>query len=231
MLALLMALYFSGVAPLQQVVAPSVSFLPPYYWREFGLLEGLQNLCLLVTLLAALSAARVTRLRLDRMLLGLMMVGALFVLLEETDYGRHFFDLVRGQAGSLDPERWRRNLHSVTMADGQMLASWFKLAARLVLVTWFLLLPLLWRPPPGGWVARFLPSRWFTATVMLLLMVSALAHGLDDRGLGIIHGSQGNLHKNISEFGELLLYYLAMVYTVETAGRCVGGAETPDPAE
>lgn len=44
---LLIGMYFSGIAWLQSVVAPTVPGMQAYSWREFGILEWPQNLLLL----------------------------------------------------------------------------------------------------------------------------------------------------------------------------------------
>lgn len=59
-------------------------------------------------------------------------------------------------------------------------------------------------------------------TVMLTVLLSWLAHALDDAGLAVIDGVPGNLEKNISEFRELNIYYLFLLYAAELRGRLTG---------
>jgi len=67
---------------------------------------------------------------------------------------------------------------------------------------------------------RLVPSRWCIATVAIMFVTARLAHWLDDLGAGIIDGVQGNLHQNISEFRELSLYFLILLYVLSLLQRC-----------
>jgi len=80
---------------------------------------------------------------------------------------------------------------------------------------------MLWGETRNRTLRLLVPSKWVLAAVAVTIVVSWLAHVLDDAGLGIINGVQGNLHLNISEFRELNIYYLFLVYAAVLHERLV----------
>ena len=118
---LFLGLYFSGVGGLQQVVAPTINWLPQNSWREFGLLEQLQNLLLLAVLtILVLGAFRKTGV-LDK---GIMVAGSivfLFLFLEEIDYGINFYEYLTGGDSGIRLRNWHNQ-----ESDGQQNISRFK---------------------------------------------------------------------------------------------------------
>ncbi len=75
-----------------------------------------------------------------------------------------------------------------------------------------MLAPLLLSSVRNAFIRLLLPSRWMIATVVLIVLLSFLAHTLEDAGYAMIGGAQGNLYKNVSEFRELNMYYLFLLY-------------------
>lgn len=217
----MIALYFSGVYSLQNLVAPTLEGMEPYSWREFGALELLQNfllLCLLFYLLRSLRMAD----GLPVLVFLVTLTGLVaFVLLEEIDYGAHLVDLFTGRPPNLSPESWDRNLHNRTLASGEMVASYMKLAANILILGGFVIAPLVFGDSRNRTVRLLTPSKWVIATVAVAIAVSWLAHTLDDAGFGIINDVQGNLYLNISEFREACVYYLFLVYAAVLHERLV----------
>lgn len=210
---LLMAMYFSGNAFLQNIVAPDMDNMPLFSAREFGALEMLQNfylLCIGFYSIRCFMAARNIWIRLVALFLVLISV---FVLLEEIDYAAPFIEYFTGDHGSLAPETWDRNWHNKTSASGVQNVSYLKLIANFGLLTGFVLAPLLLSSVRNRTLKLLIPSRWMIATVILVVLLSLLAHYLDDAGHSLISGKPGNLEKNISEFRELNMYYIFLLYT------------------
>jgi hypothetical protein len=209
---LLIALYFSGNDYLQQWVAPKIDNMPLFSAREFGALEILQNILLLgIVFYAARCLVAAGDWWVKLAALFLVMVSV-FTFLEEIDYGIHVVEYFTGEYGSLDPEGWNRNWHNKTGADGVQNVGMVKLVAKIGLLSGFVLAPLLLFSSRNRTIRMLLPSRWTIATVVLIALLSVLAHYLDDAGYSVICGEPGNLHKNISEFRELNMYYLMLVY-------------------
>jgi len=218
---LLMAMYFSGNAYLQNIVAPSIDNMPLFSAREFGALEILQNfflLCIVFYSLRCLMAARDGWVKLAALLL---VVISVFTFLEEIDYGTHFLEYFTGEYGSLAQETWNRNWHNKTGPGGVQNVSYLKLATNIGMLTGFVLAPLFLSSVRNPTIRTLVPSRWMITTVVLIVLLSLLAHYLDDAGHSFIGGKPGNLHKNISEFRELNMYYLFLLYTAILHERIV----------
>lgn len=212
---LMMGLYFSGSVPLQQLVAPTIEGLPPFSWREFGIPEMLQNAFLIwIIVVLVRSALEAGHASLSALFV-LLAMGFVFVLLEELDYGQHFIEWFGGAEASLNPEEWDRNIHNRTTAEGVQYGSYMKTVATATLVSVFLVAPFLLNRSRFQLVRLFTPSRWAAATVLLIALLSRIAHMLDGAGLAEINGVPGNLEHNISEFRELNMYYLFLIYFAE----------------
>ncbi|MEE4217587.1 MAG: hypothetical protein V2I48_08265 [Xanthomonadales bacterium] len=214
----LMALYFSGVQTLQSIVAPSIEGLPAFSWREFGALETMQNLVLLAIIFQLVEA--LIRLRGPCVKLGctVLLTFTAFLFLEEIDYGAHWVGLLTEQKQPLSPHTWGRNVHNRLTEDGVQYGSYMKAASKVIVVLVFVAAPFLLRRSTQLAVRLLRPSRWMAATAFLMFLLSLLAHALDQAGLSEINGIRGNLQYNISEFRELNLYYLFLLYFVDL--RC-----------
>lgn len=216
---LMMGLYFSGSAPLQQLVAPTIEGLPPFSWREFGIPEMLQNVILIwIVVVLVRSALEAGHASLSSLFV-LLAMGFVFVLLEELDYGQHFIEWFGGADASLNPEEWDRNIHNRFTEEGVQYGSYMKSVATATLVSVFLVAPFLLNRSRFQLARLFTPSRWAAATVLLIALLSRIAHMLDGAGLAEINGVPGNLEHNISEFRELNMYYLFLIYFAELNQR------------
>ena len=211
---LFLGMYFSGVGGLQQVVAPTINWLPQNSWREFGLLEQLQNLLLLAVLtILVLGAFRKTGV-LDK---GIMVAGSivfLFLFLEEIDYGINFYEYLTGGDSGIRLRNWHNQ-----ESDGQQNISRFKQIMDGMMFLLFFLLPLVKNKIPIPFVQDIAPSRWFILGFALTISYARLAHFLDDQGMATINGVEGNLSSNISEFRELSNYYFFMIYALHLVRR------------
>ncbi|MCP4046884.1 MAG: hypothetical protein GY732_12965 [Gammaproteobacteria bacterium] len=209
----LMAMYFSGNAYLQNIVAPTMDTMPLFSAREFGALEMLQNLFLLFVIAYSVRCLLAAHKRWVKLVAFVLVLISVFTLLEEIDYGIHFVEYFTGQHGSLAQETWNRNWHNKTNADGTQYVSYIKLAASIALLFGFVLAPFVLSRTGNSVIQLLLPSKWMASTVILLVSLSFLAHWLDDAGYAIIGEAPGNLYKNVSEFRELNMYYILLLYT------------------
>lgn len=218
---ILMALYFSQNTYLQGLVAPNIENVWFFVRREFGALEMLQNLVLLAVLFVTLRCLPLSPDRLTKVFLVLVFAATAFLFLEEIDYGTHFIDLASEESRPLRRAA-ERNIHNRAIGDGVQLGSYFNLAAKLTVVFGFVLAPLLLHRSRHPALRLLVPSRWCIATVALMFLVSRVAHGLDDAGLGTTDGERGGLALNISEFRELNMYILALLYVLALRARLDG---------
>jgi len=211
--------YFSGIPVLQQIVSPRIGWLHPDSGRELGLLENLQNLCLIVMAGVFFRGFRRKSLPLERAAFGFLTLVAVFVLLEEIDYGTHFYDAIFRRSGEALVARPPRNLHNGGDAT--------KIIKNLVdagMVLLFFVFPLL-RSKLRRPLFRYLtPDPYAILTLAAMLGLKWLAHGLQDAGFGVT----GGIGKNISEFRELNTYYLFLIYAIDIVfRRTCGHAPAP----
>jgi hypothetical protein len=203
----LLVMYFSGNYWAQQVIAPTVNWLPENSQREFGLIEILQLLLLLKLVLIFIGYLITSQQWQIRAVCLVVIGGFSFILLEEIDYGIHFYEIATHSDSGLEVRNW----HNLGTGQGNRI---FKSILDLVIFLWFFLLPLITPSMRAKPFSNFVPSRWFSVAVLIGFCVSRLAHQLEDLGFDVINGVHGNLHKNISEFRELNTYYLLALYAL-----------------
>ena len=223
-------MYFSGHIVLQRLVSPKLPPLPLNIWREFGLLENLQNLFLLSTAGIALLGALRGQGRRRRLGFALAAALATFIFLEEVDYGVQWAHYLR--ADQLDwfrPEtEWPAelteqsrvieafNLHT----SGARFKS-MKRAADIFVAVFFGLVPLVAARFRPGRLASWAPDRFMVFTVIAMAALRVMTHLLAfweeqtvQRVLaaGGTPWELGSIRFNLSEFGELLVYYCFLLY-------------------
>lgn len=201
-IATMIAMYFSGVDVLVELIAPGGN-------RELGIVENAQHLILLVLLGFVIVVFRRSWGG-ERLAWGMVAAAVAFMLLEELDYGLHYIEAVRGlPEGSLAKVR---NIHNAN----QGVSPRMKNVGDLVTLLLFVVFPLLaWRRADQPLIRYFAPSRLAVLTVVIVFLLSRVAHLLEDVGIN----AQGSLHGNISEFRELSTYYLWLLYFVELGYR------------
>jgi hypothetical protein len=187
-------MYFSGIPWMAEVIAPS-------YDREFGLLENLQALLIVCTLVVLIATALLPMRLAFRIVAVLACVGAAAMFLEEIDYGLHWLEWVRGIQPGTGAKT--RNLHN----QGRNTAN-LKLIANLILGALFALLPYIDRLKQYRLVKAVCPSRMLVFTVLATVLVALLHHLLDPYNLP----TNRALDSNQSEFEEMLIYYAFFVY-------------------
>jgi hypothetical protein len=197
----LMAMYFSGIDPLRQAVAPRLN-------REFGLLENIQHMILIAIIVLGYRALRASRSQLRRSMFLFIVVVTAWMFLEEVDYGLHWWELAAG----VPPEDRAtvRNLHNIggTTQD-------IKFVGNTVMILLFVVLPFVGRKSASAWWRYFRPSRFLVITAVVTFLLARLAHYLADGG----YYPDGPISSNISEFREVMVYYVWLVYFCSLARR------------
>lgn len=204
----LIAMYFSGVDILQKIVSPNMPRMHRGMGREFGLLENLQNLYLLAMVAMAAYAVKRKTLTWERMGWAVLTLFSIFIFLEEIDYGLHYYEYARGVT-LLDAAEVR-NIHN--QGDN---TSVMKRGVDILLIGLFLIIPLACANSSKALIRYITPTRWFILTLASMFILSRLAHGLKGAGFG----EGGTINKNLSEFRELTVYYMFMVYIFELVYR------------
>ena len=100
--------HFSGLPFLSNLIVPAMDGIAGDSYREFGLLENIQHLYLIVSVVLAGYGVKTYTVLWQKLVMGLVMCGFVFLFLEEIDYGRHYYDFF------VRPEQFAviRNLHN-----------------------------------------------------------------------------------------------------------------------
>jgi hypothetical protein len=215
---LLVGLYFSGIPWMQSFVAPEIN-------REFGALESLEHLLLLAITLMAIQGIRRKPTLKEKWALTFGAVGSFFLLLEEIDYGIHYLEYFRGELFE-----GKRNLHNFVLNPyGLDFDAVVSPIVYVVLGVFFCVLPLIimkdaqpfWsylkiepvmaRLSARPWLRYITPEPYSIGTIAAMVLVVQVAFFLDKIDVHSNHELKGN----ISEFGELFVHYLLLLYVVE----------------
>ncbi len=200
----LIGMYFSGIRTLQSIIVPEVS-TNKYINREFGLLENLQNLVLLI--IAMFVVRNIIRIKSGYRWIGILLaMGAVFFFLEEIDYGWHYRELIFGLPEYVK-EGYFRNIHNSN--DG-LLRRIIQTVAMVSLIGLFILLPILKGRSQNLNNIKLIPGIPFSISGIGLLVITGVAYLLEY----INPDMYDPLNNNTGEFTELWYYYLAFLYIV-----------------
>ncbi len=208
--------YFSGVHVLQQLIAPTINKANFSFaqMREFGILEITQNILLIAIIWVLAKGFMREHKWLVKGLFGAGVAAFVFLFLEEVDYGLHIYKYFSGELSDTQSMNWHNKWD-----DGVERATKLKKANDAVNSLWFFLIPLAlgWMKNPkivANFFYKIVPTRWFALGFFIAFLCSKGAHQLDDMGLAIINGQNGNLENTIAEFRETSIYYLYLLYAI-----------------
>ncbi|MEA1928273.1 MAG: hypothetical protein U9N73_08695 [Candidatus Auribacterota bacterium] len=188
--------YFSGNLRLQELITPVMN-------REYGLLENFQNLLLLAVILLSGYGIIRKRLPLEKIFLGCILAGALFLFLEEIDYGRLHYYYISG-----NPIHDRENAQDWNLHNLSDLNHFMKLGLDIGMIVFFIIFPMVTWKSTSRMIRYLRPDPWFMLTMVLMLVVSRYSKALARAGLGM----DGALRSNTAEFREVIVYYVFLVY-------------------
>lgn len=203
---LMIDMQFSGIDLLRNIIAPSIDGIYANSQRELGLLENLQNIVLLAMIIICVMGFRKKTFWLEKAGLGFIACCTLFLLLEEMDYGLHFYELIRGIKA--DEAIQDRNFHNVGDRTQTL-----KQLGDIGLILIFVIAPFALMKSRNRYIQYLLPDRYSVITLAGSLILSSLAHWLNDHG----YAEEGVFKSNISEFREYQTYWLCMLYVRELA--------------
>jgi len=191
------AMYFSGIGWMEQIIAPT-------YDREFGLLENLDALLILCTLVILLKMAFLPMRPIFRVavVFGCIVTGLMF--LEEIDYGLHWIERMKGIPPGQGAQI--RNIHNQGQNTNDL-----KTVANVILAALFVFLPYVDRLKRFRLVKMASPSKMILFSVIATVLIALTHQVLEPFNLP----SNGVLNSNQSEFEELLMYYTFFVYFQE----------------
>jgi hypothetical protein len=199
-----MMCYFQGPDWLQEFAASS-------YNREFGLVENTQNAILLVTVYMAF---RLLLIRYTGWLkIGYLVIfsTAVFVFLEEIDYGHHYVNYLNN--ADAKQRGINHNIHNIGNMNNQL-----RLFFYIIIAIFIIILPYVRPSRLPSFITHFVPDIRIQLTVLAFPVISKMAGIFND----LSYFTNLALDGNISEFEELPLYYLFLLYVYKLHQREFG---------
>ena len=194
-------IYFYNLFGLEDFIAPRLN-------REFGLIENIQLLLLILIFITAVKGVRTREHKIEKY--GFMLIAILtaWIFLEEIDYGLHYYDHLTGKKEITKVvvfDKEVRNVHN----NGPM-QNLFKLTAYGVVIIFFVILPFL----PAKYKERYpllnllSPSKYMIAPAVCMLILNQIALYLYHK----YNTPTSALTANVSEFEEIMIYYILLLY-------------------
>jgi len=190
---------------LSEIIAPEIN-------REFGIAENIQLFLLILIFVYSVKGIRQRATQIEKYGYLLLSVATAFIFLEEIDYGLHYYDHLTDQNNYTVTKLAvfdGRNIHN---REGNTL-NVFKMASYIIIVLFFVVLPLL----PAKIKQKFSllgyisPSRFIITTAFSLLILNQVALYICQN----YDYSNPSLNANVSEFEEIMTYYIILLYTRE----------------
>jgi len=191
-------MYFSGPLWIQNLTAHS-------YNREFGILENLENILLIgVIIFSFILLKNAGNLTLKIIyLLGL--VASAFMLLEEIDYGFHYWNFFKGIRPQDDPVI--HNIHN----QGKNTIKILMWTGYAIILLFIVVMPHINKKKLPEWLVNFVPSIKLHFTVLSLPFISRFPHILNNMNFE----TNMSLYHNLSEFEEFAIYYIFFLFFYE----------------
>ena len=219
LLTLIFIFYFDPLG-LSKYIAPESN-------REFGLVENIQLLLLILIFIYCIKGIQNHFAKVVKFVFGIVAAATLFMILEETDYGLHFYDYIAGKSKEDDTHimvfnEEVRNFHNY----GNVNLNILKLLSYLLIVIMFVIVPLLPESikRKNGLLNYLSPTRFIISTALSLLILNQVALYINRNFVY----SNRSLDHNVSEFEEIMTYYIILLYVREIVGKGVGKVEVVD---
>lgn len=197
-------IYYFDLFGWQEFIAPKTN-------REFGVVQNIQLLLLVIIFFLALKGNRRSKLSIVKYGFAAIAIATVILFFEEIDYGLHYYDYLLGHTQTTEVmifDQGLRNIH-----NNGPLQNIFKLAAYATIVMLFVIFPLVTagkkiRSP----LFRFLsPSVFIVTTAISLLLLNQFALYLYRK----YNSENLSLSGNVSEFEEIMIYYIVLLYINE----------------
>lgn len=196
----LITMYFSGVKWAMELVCPTVNW-------ELGIVENLQLLLILLIFAISLMGIKRKDLKLEKFALGFLAFFALFVFLEEIDYGLHYVEYFKGESNTLFRDvTGSKNLHN--MGNNARL---FKRSIYPLMALLFIIGPLYAHKIKHSLIQYLTPSKAIVFTAIITIFSYLVPRLLVDWNIF----PDGGFKRNIGEFSELMIYYIFFLYLYE----------------
>jgi hypothetical protein len=206
-----MLLYYFNLFGLEEIIAPRIN-------REFGVVENIQLVLLVFIFLFALKGVRRREEKIEKYAFLAIAIFTLILFLEEIDYGLHYYDYFTGKHEMTKVvvfDNEVRNIHN----NGSM-QNIFKLVAYGVIIIFFVVFPFIPQSIKTKFpLLNFLsPSKYVVITAVCLLLLNQLALYFYHRYNSLTKALSGN----VSEFEEIMIYYIILLYMGELVKKPQG---------
>lgn len=198
LLGLLMLFFFSGVTVLVEIVNPKTT-------KEWGLLENIQLVIIVVMIGVSMYAIAKKKPILQKLGFGFVTVFAVFVFLEEISYGAHLTQYFTGDGKSqLAKLTGVYNIHNY----GDSTAKIFKRSVYVLMLFLFIIAPFVKSNFQNRIISYLIPLPKIVIAAILTILCEITARILvllNDLNLD-------DLTMDIGEFSEILVYYIFLLY-------------------
>jgi len=193
-------MYFSEIPWMVEIICPKLH-------REYGLVEHLQLLCILIIFVIVIKGTLMKHTILEKIGWGFLGVFTAFVFLEEMDYGKYYYAYFAGHEETFFSElTGRTNIHNIN--DN---AKWFKRPVYPLMGVLFILFPLYGQRFSWPFFRYLVPNKLIIGTAIITILTELVARGIILFGIR----EDGGFANNIGEFTELLIYYIFSLYVHE----------------
>lgn len=201
-------IYFYDFFSASEIISPSFN-------REFGILENLQHLVILIIAIIGARSARSKKNKIEKYIFFFIAAASVFFFLEEIDYGLHYYDVITGREGDekayiFYTSEKMRNIHNTGKNT-----SILKMTSYVIIVVFFVLLPILqtFKKSNSTILQYITPSLYIIYTAVSLFLLNQFAFYL----YGLNFHTNRSLDSTVSEFEELMFYYIILLYIAELA--------------
>ena len=199
LLSILMVFYFSGIPALVEFVCPKENW-------EWGILENIQLGIIAFMFILSVYAFFNKKVRIQKLGFGFIVFFAIFVFLEEIDYGAHFAQLIGGEEEIILKEYIPHNIHNLGNN-----AKLFKRSVYLIMLLIFVIAPFLKSKIENPYIRYLIPKPRIVIVALLAIVVDLVPRLIVT--LGIL--KDGGLGVNIGEFSEIMVYYIFLIYLIQ----------------
>ena len=197
----LIALYFSGIPFLAEFVSPESN-------REYGSLENIQLIFILGVIIISFYGVFKKPDMLQKLGFGVLGLLAIFIFLEEMDYGDHFIRyFTEGRQRSAFFETFGTN--SVHNQEGDILV-YLRRAPYVIIFILFTILPFAKKKYFHPLFNYIIPKPRMALMIILFIVAYIVPRWLVDFNIFKV-GSLG-VGDSIGEFTELIVYYIFLIY-------------------
>jgi len=195
-----MIFYFSGNPSLVELVCPKEN-------PEWGLIENIQLSFILGIVVVSVYASFKKPFLLPKIGFGLIALFAIFIFLEEIDYGKHWMQYMYGTKKSLIYDATGvTNFHN----QGNNAKLFKRLVYGLMMIIFFIA-PFFKKKIKNEYISYLIPESKIISTLILVVFADFVPRFLvhfnifEDAGFG----------NNIGEFSEVIFYYIFLLYVIQ----------------